>query len=214
MMRAGLARRILALCSLLGAVCGACSEERYFGPYQLQVPTELQERTAGRTFSLPLDKGDQRVLDNLRYCQEHNPNREIPCRCDYKVLSVGEQELRIDYRLEHLAGAPSNVTVWLGKTAEADAPDPALLPDRPRLQVWLVHLHRIGPGEVVHDVFSEDELRQAEIDFSLDRFPECEDGPDHRPAPLSWEIGLSTAEDDEASVAMDITCRVRQESTQ
>lgn len=203
------AARPAAAAILLLAVTGGCQPERYFGPYALEVPTAIQERSAYRTFELPLDRGDQREHDNLEYCHENQAEREVPCRCDYRVLTVGEQELRVDYRLRHLSGEAVNATVWLGVTAADDAEPPDLLPDLPHVEPLAEHLHRLGPGEMTDDAFSEPELQQADLIFAQSRYPQCETEPDGSPAPLGWLLGVSLDDETEAAVAIELTVRVR-----
>lgn len=192
------------------ALVPGCRPERYFGPYRLEVPTEIMERSAARTFELPLDASDKRERDNLVYCLENEPEREIPCRCDFPVLTADEQDVRIDYRLAHTAGAPVNASVWVGREVAADAEPPDLIPDLPRVEVMAIHLHRLQVGERVDDVFSEEELFQADLAFAAEHLDACEpDKPGQAPAPLAWLVGLSLTDDDDGQVWLETTFRVR-----
>jgi hypothetical protein len=198
---------VLAL-ALLGS---ACAPERYFGPFQLEVPTPLEERTAARTFEMPLDAGQQAALEELQACQRDQPDRQPPCECDYPVQTISTLELRVDYKLTHLQGEAVSVEVWVGAEAEAGWPDPAVLPDRPRLAVFAFHLHRLGPGEAVVRSFSESELAAAELAWSNGHHPECDpEPPEARPAPLSWVLGASVPGAEQARVALELTVRVRE----
>ncbi len=209
MRRRALIGQLVVLVAALLALPG-CRPERYFGPYQLQVPTDINERSAARTFELPLDSGDKRERDGLEYCLENEPEREVPCRCDYPVLTADEQDLRIDYRLVHSAGAPVNVTVWVGLQVPAGTEQPRMLPDLPRVEVLASHLHRLQPGERTDDVFSEEEMLQADLAFAAERFDACElTRPGRAPAPLAWLVGLSLTEEDDARIELETTFRVR-----
>lgn len=199
----------MGLLAALGLVVLGCRPERYFGPYRIELPTELHERSAGRSFLLPLDAGDLREQADLDWCLAHEPDRELPCRCDYPVLTVDEQDLRLDYRLENTAGDPVNASVWLGLEVPAGEAAPGLLPDLPRVAVLATHLHRLEPGVARDDSFSEDELHQADLAFAAGRYPECDLEPHELPAPLQWLVGASLAENVESSLTFEFTIRIR-----
>jgi hypothetical protein len=195
---------------LLGsAAWSGCRPERYFGPYRLELPSQLQERSAARTFRLPLNAEDQREQDNLDWCLANQPDREVPCECDLPVLTVDEQQLRLDYRLVHSGGAAANVSVWVGLEAPAGQPAPALLPDLPRVEVMAIHLHRLLPGQAIDDSFSEEELRQADLAYAAARFELCDLEPGELPAPRHWLVGTSLPGEELAKVVFDFTMRVR-----
>jgi hypothetical protein len=202
----------LACLALALALLGsACTPERYFGPYSLEAPTPLAERTAARTFELPLDAGQQAALELLQDCLQGDPDRQPPCACDHLVQTISSLELRVDYRLSHLEGEAASVEVWVGAEAEDGLPDPAVLPDRPRVEVFAFHLHRLGPGESLVRSFSEGELAAADLAWSTGHHPACDpDEPEARPAPLAWLLGVSLPDAEQARVALELTVRVRE----
>jgi len=207
-MSARLPASLAVLLALLGA---ACSAERYFGPYSLEAPTALEERTAARTFELPLDAGDQAALEALLACERDAPDRQPPCACDLVVQEVAARELRLDYRLTHRQGEAAGVEVWVGAEAEAGAPDPAVLPDAPRVEVFALHRHHVGPGAVVVRSFSEAEMEAADLAWSAARQPACDPpSPGAGPAPLAWLVGLSLPGEERARVGLEFTVRVRE----
>ena len=195
----------LVLCLL----SSSCRPERFFGPYSMQVPTELQERSVGRTFQLPLDAGAQRERDNLEYCLANEPDRELPCRCDYPVLTPNDQQLRLDYRVQQLSGESVNTTIWVGYQVASDAEPPALLPDLPRIDLLAMHLHRLQPGEAVYDAFTEDEMHAADLAWAVENYSICDSETNDRPAPLELLVGLAMTEPSDARVELEATFRVR-----
>lgn len=200
--------RVLVLIMPLLCLQTACDSERYFGPYALQVPTALQQHSDSRTFELPLDSDKVREQDNLSYCQQNEPDREIPCRCDYPVLSVNDQLIRLDYHLENPSQDPVNATVWVGVEVPAQWPSPMQVADLPRVALLASHTHRVKAGQTVDDIMDEDEMSQAQEVYTEMFFAACD--PDYRePAPLSFISGLSMDEDDEGKVDMEFTIRVR-----
>jgi len=92
--------------------------------------------------------------------------------------------------------------------AGTEAPDQ--LPDLPRVEVLANHLHRLQAGEQVDDVFSEEEMFQADLAYAAEYFDACELArPGHAPAPLAWLVGLSLTDEDEGRVWLETTFRVR-----
>ncbi|HSA24765.1 MAG TPA: hypothetical protein P5076_25115, partial [Myxococcota bacterium] len=171
----------------------------------------LEERTAARTFELPLDAGQRAALEDLQSCLRDHPDREPPCACDHLVQVVSTLELRVDYKLTHLTGEAASVEVWVGAEAEPGWPDPDVLPDRPRVEVFAFHLHRLGPGEAVVRSFSEGELTAAELAWSAGHHPACEPpSPGQGPAPLAWLLGASLPGEEQARVELELTVRVRE----
>ncbi len=206
-MMARTAIRIVLLIFL--AAFHGCDSERYFGPFELNVPTALQQRSDSRTFELPLDSVDSRELDNLNYCQEHETDREIPCRCDYPVLSVDEQLIRLDYHLDNSSLYPVSATVWVGVQVPQQWPSPKQVPDLPKIALLASHTHRVKAGQQTDDILDEDELGQAQILYSEMFFQACESEGHLQPAPMSFITGVSMDEDDEGEVHMEYTVRVR-----
>ncbi len=187
----------------------ACDTERYFGPFELNVPTPIQLRTDSRTFELPLDSNDARELDNLNYCQQNEPERELPCRCDYPVLCVDEQRLRLDYHLGNSSQYPVNATVWIGVPVPDQWPSPKQVPDLPRIALLASHTHRVKSGQQTDDTIDEDEMSQAQQLYTEMFFKACESEDSPGPVPLSFVTGLSMDEDDEGMIQMEFTVRVR-----
>ncbi len=198
-----------------------CRNEAYFGPYQLRVPTDIQERSAGRTFRMPLSKSKSQQREQLTRCEIDEPQRLVPCRCDYPVLTVGSELTRLDYRLTHETsticssnnvpsqGAPVNVMVWIGDDVQSDMDLPNVLPDLPQVEVLSEHLHVLMPGAVLDESFLESEWTEMEQAWTGTYFPECDGSMGKRPAPYEVLIGLSLPSDSTECVTLEYTVRVR-----
>ncbi|MBN2495229.1 MAG: hypothetical protein JXR96_11595 [Deltaproteobacteria bacterium] len=193
---------------LLAAI--GCRDERFFGPYSLTLPTDMLEQSAGRTFRLPLSDADLEELDDLADCIEQEPDRELPCICDYPVLSVDELELRIDYQARNLGSAVVNAHLWVGVEKEPGTADPDVLPDLPRIEVLSEHLHRLAPGERAAESFFHDEMREVDLSWSLDRHPDCDpEDTGILPAPTELTFGASLPEDELTELEVEMVFRVR-----
>lgn len=198
-----------------------CRNEAYFGPYRLQVRTQIQERSAGRTFRMPLSGSQRRQREQLARCETDEPQRLVPCRCDYPVLTVGSELTRLDYRLTHetsascssdnvpAGGAPVNVMVWIGVDVQSGMDLPNLLPDLPQVEVFSEHLHVLMPGAVLDESFLESEWTEMEQAWTGAYFPDCDGSMGKRPAPYEVLIGLSLPADSTECVTLEYTVRVR-----
>ena len=189
-----------------------CRGERYFGPYDLQVPTELEEVAAGRTFVFPLDEDDNNEITELLTCLTDEPDRPVPCICDYPVLTVAEQVARTDYRLAHRAGTPVNVMVWVGREVQPPEPDPDVIPDLPRVEVLAEHHHQMGIGSSVESSFLEDEMTEVDLAYNAAVYPACPGSQNGLPAPLGLTFGLALDSPDATSqVDLAFSLRLRQD---
>jgi hypothetical protein len=188
-----------------------CRTERYFGPYQLQVPTELDDVAAGRTFEFPLDEDDNNEAAELQTCLTDEPDREIPCICDYPVLSVGEQSVRMDYRLTHTGGQSVNLMVWVGREALPRESDPEMIPDLPRVAVLAEHHHQLGTGSSIASSFLEDEMTDVDLAWTAWVHPGCPGPKNKLPAPLELIFGLALdSPESTGQVSLAFSLRVKQ----
>jgi hypothetical protein len=199
----------LLLLILATGLYSGCRNEAYFGPYRLEVPTDIQERSAGRTFLMPLSDSGRQQRGQLASCEANEPQRELPCRCDYPVLTVGSELTRLDYRLIPDTSEPINVMVWIGVNVQPDMDLPNVLPDLPQVEVLGEHLHVIMPGKVLDDGFLESEWTEMEQAWTAGYFPECDGSIRKRPAPYEVLIGLSLPVDSAERVTLEYTVRVR-----
>jgi len=199
---------IVLACTLALAGCRA---ERYFGPYELQVPTELEEIAAGRTFVFPLDEEDNNEITELLTCLTDEPDRLVPCICDYPVLTVSEQIARMDYRLAHRAGTPVNVMVWVGREALPQEPDPDMIPDLPRVEVLAEHHHQMNIGSSVESSFLESEMTDVDLAYTATVYPGCPGAQNNWPAPVALTFGLALdSEESTSQVSLAFSLRVKQ----
>jgi hypothetical protein len=195
---------LLLMVTLVG-----CRNETYFGPYQIEVPTEIQERSAGRTFRMPLNAGESRQLEQQTLCEASEPDRQAPCRCDYPVLTVGKKLTRLDYRLTHNANEPVSVMVWIGVEVSSGMELPSVLPDLPQVEVLSEHMHVLMPGEILDKSFLESEWTEMEQAWTSAYFPECDESIQKRPAPYEVLIGSSLVTGSTAQVTLEFTVRIR-----
>jgi len=201
-------RFTIIFCAMLLIVPLGCREDRYFGPYELDLPTEIQARATARTFELPLDDRDREELENLERCREEEPEREIPCICDYPVLTVSEQQVRIDYRLTHDSGDVAKVMVWIGRRVGDSEPDPEYFEDLPDVEVLAEHNHQLNAGQVLDDVFLENETHAVDLSLASLLHPACEQEITDLPVPLTIFYGMAFQSDDQASVSANFTIRI------
>ena len=188
-----------------------CRAERYFGPYELQVPTELEEVAAGRTFVFPLDEEDNNEITELLTCLTTEPDRLVPCICDYPVLTVSEQVARMDYRLTHPGGQPVNVMVWVGREALPRETDPDMIPDLPRVAVLAEHHHQMNAGSSIDSSFLESEMTDVDLAWTASVYPGCPGSVGGLPAPLELKFGLAIASEDSTNqVSLAFSLRVKQ----
>ena len=198
----------LGILYLLVLSLAGCQQEYFYGPYQLQLPTDLKERSSYRTFRMPLGPAQQQQRQSLLTCEQNQPDREIPCRCEFPVLEVTDWDLKLDYRLENLSASITDVNVWIGVTDSSD--EIGVLPDLPNVAIFSQHLHRLKSKETVLDLFSEDELQQATIDFADEYFEICTTQSNNRPAPLQLLIGMSIySEPEDEQLFFESTIRLR-----
>ena len=203
------------LCFLLGSIMllPGCRDERFFGPYSLEVPTSIRELAAGRTFQFPLDDADLEEIDDLAACQAaeaEEPTRETPCVCDFPVLRVDEQHLRVDYRLTHIREQAANVLVWVGYQVAEDQPPPDILPDLPRIEVLGEHHHHVPAGARVDGSFLEDELDEADRTWAVLQHPDCEQETEALPSAQEILFGLALESEEPTGVSVEFTFRIRQ----
>jgi hypothetical protein len=190
-----------------------CRAERYFGPYELLVPTELEEVAAGRTFEFPLDEDDNHEMTDLQTCLVGEPDRPVPCICDHPVLTVSEQVVRMDYRLRHLGGQPANVMVWVGREALPREADPDMIPDLPRVEVLAEHHHQMNTGSSIDSSFLESEMTDVDLAWTASVHPGCPGSAGGLPAPLQLLFGLALDSEDPASqVSLAFSLRVKQDN--
>ena len=163
-----------------------CRGERYFGPYDLQVPTELKEVAAGHTFVFPLDEDDNNEITELLTCLTDEPDRPVPCICDYPVLTVAE--------------------------VQPPEPDPDVIPDLPRVEVLAEHHHQMGIGSSVESSFLEDEMTEVDLAYNAAVYPACPGSQNGLPAPLGLTFGLALDSPDATSqVSLAFSLRLRQD---
>jgi hypothetical protein len=204
----GFYRVVVISCAL--AITG-CRAERYFGPYELQVPTELEEVAAGRTFEFPLDEEDNHEMADLQTCLVDEPDRPVPCICDYPILTVSEQVVRMDYRLTHQGGRPVNVMVWVGRETLPREQDPDMIPDLPRVAVLAEHHHQMDIGSSIDSSFLENEMRDVDRAWTASVYPGCPGFESGLPAPLELIFGLALDSADSTSqVSLAFSLRVKQ----
>jgi hypothetical protein len=195
---------------LIGLLLAGCRGERYFGPYDLQVPTELEEVAAGRTFVFPLDEDDNTEIDELLTCLTDEPDRQPPCICDYPILTVGEQVARTDYRLVHHSGTPVNVMVFIGRDVQPRESDPEMVPDLPRIDVLAEHHHQMSIGSSVESSFLEDEMTEVDLAYNAAVYPACPGTQNELPAPLDLTFGLALDTPDATSqVSLEFSLRLK-----
>lgn len=200
-------RLVIASSLSLLVLCG-CRAERYYGPFSLDVPGAASEHTVWRTFRLPID-ADARARDERRArCEQEEPDRAVPCVCDYPTLRVGTYAVRVDYRLLHRRGDTTYATVWLGR--EVEPPLPEQLPDAPQVEVLAEHLHRLEALDETSDSFQESEVSDAGLSFSFEEYPDCPGDTAYRPGPTEFWVGLSLPAPDDAELSLDFTVRVRE----
>jgi hypothetical protein len=198
---------VILACGLLAG----CRSERYFGPYELEVPTELEEVAAGRTFEFPLDEEDNTEMTDLQTCLVEEPDRPVPCICDYPVLTVAEQVMRMDYRLTHQGGQPVNVMVWVGREALPREQDPDMIPDLPRVEVLAEHHHQMNIGNSVESSFLESEMTDVDLAWTASVYPGCPGSESGLPAPLQLLFGLALdSEDATSQVSLAFSLRLKQ----
>jgi hypothetical protein len=195
---------------LIGMFLVGCRGERYFGPYDLQVPTELEEVAAGRTFTFPLDEDDNTEIDELLACLTDEPDRQPPCICDHPVLTIGEQVVRTDYRLVHHSGTPVNVMVFIGREVQPRESDPEMIPDLPRIEVLAEHHHQMSIGSSVESSFMEDEMTEVDLAYNAAVYPACPGAQNDLPAPLDLTFGLALDNPDATSqVSLEFSLRLK-----
>jgi hypothetical protein len=191
-------------------VFSACRNESYYGPYQLDIPTDLMERSSYRTFQVPLGDELANRTRLLEECEADQPQREVPCPCDFPILMISERQSRIDYRLFHTQTDAANLAVWVGVPMESDQADLEVHPDLFRTNILAEHVHLLGINGFQDGFFTEQEMAEARRAWSAEAYPTCTGELDRRPAPTELQIGLSLLDDSENSVFMEFTIRIRE----
>ena len=202
--------RAASVTAVLCMLAAGCRGERYFGPYDLEVPTELEEVAAGRTFVFPLDEEDNTEITELTDCLAQDPPPEVPCICDYPVLTIGEQVMRTDYRLVHHSGTPVNVMVFIGREVQPRESEPEMIPDLPRIEVLAEHHHQMSIGSSVESSFMEEEMTDVDLAYNAAVYPSCPGTRNELPAPLGLTFGLALDTPDAASqVSLEFSLRLK-----
>jgi hypothetical protein len=205
-----------AACALVALLPG-CRAERYFGPYSLQVPSSIMEMAAARTFQFPLDDSDLEQADELAACLEAEalePTRETPCICDFPIVTISEQQTRVDYRLSHRRDQAANVLVWVGYEVEAGQVWPDVLPDFPQVEVMGEHHHHVAVGDSVNASFLEDELWDVDRSWASIQHFECEQDTDDLPSATEMLFGLALESEEPTRISVEFTFRVREDEGQ
>lgn len=201
---------ILFLLAALGLVAG-CRAEQYFGPYSLTLPSELQEYAVARTFRFPLDQADLDQQIALADCLANEPDREVPCVCDYPVLTVDEQDVRLDYRLTApSADQPVKAMVWVGRRVGPDEPDPEFFEELPRVEVLAEHHHQVSRLLDVRESFLEDEMRALDLALAIAQNPACDQPAGELPSPESIIYGLAFDQTTTQTVDAEFTFRIEE----
>lgn len=202
--------RIACVSMAFCLLAAGCRGERYFGPYELEVPTELEEVAAGRTFTFPLDEEDETEIDELLDCLALDPPPDVPCICDYPIVTVGEQVARTDYRLVHHSGTPVNVMVFIGREVQPRESEPEMIPDLPRIEVLAEHHHQMSIGSSVESSFLEDEMTDVDLTYNAAVYPACPGTQNDLPAPLGLTFGLALDTPDATSqVSLAFSLRLK-----
>jgi hypothetical protein len=194
---------------LLAVALSGCGWEHYYGPYELVAPTAILEPVDARTFQLPLDEDSRRELEQLAACQQQDPERDPPCICDFPGLRVGELKMRVDYRLELLAGRQATVMIFLGLAAAPGEQLPGELPGRPEIKVLVEHHHLLQGGGKLEFSLSQQECEQAELNWAVQRYAGCPQQEEMLPGFFTPVVGLvREAGNEEARARAELVFRV------
>ena len=197
--------------ALIVSLATGCRDEQYFGPYILSLPTELQEDVVSRTFRFPLDTADRDQQTELADCLANEPDREVPCLCDYPILTVSEQDARLDYRLvTSSTDQPVNVMVWVGREVGPDEVAPEFFFELPQIEVLAEHHHQVTPGREVCESFLEDEMRALDLALAISQNPACCQSPQELPSQATIIYGLAFDEDTAPNVNAEFTFRIEE----
>ncbi len=204
-------RTISLFILVIATMFSGCRNERYFGPFSLEVPTQLKEDASARTFLFPLDEPDRNEIEDLAQCEIDEPEREVPCICDYPILTVDEIDIRLDYRLSHQSGESTSVMVWVGREVPAGEPPPEYFPDLPRIEVLAEHHHQVQPAGIISSSFLEDEMIAVKLALATMLHPNCpQEDIGALPLDLSILYGLSVAVDNAAVIAGEFSFRIQE----
>jgi len=199
-----------ALALSVGFASG-CRDEQYFGPFALSLPTQLQENAVARTFRFPLDTADLDQQSELIDCLANEPDREVPCLCDYPVLTVAEQDVRLDYRLTTSSlDLPVNVMVWVGREVGPNEVAPDFFPELPQIEVLAEHHHQVARDLDVCESFLEDEMRALDLAQAIAENPACDQAPGDLPSPATMLYGLAFDQDMASAVSAEFTFRIEE----
>lgn len=197
------------LCVVLWS--SGCRDETFYGPFHLEIPNLLMERSDGRTFKMPLKSDDVRELDTLEQCLQNETDRTIPCECDYPVLTIYEYLIQLDYRLFLHSGQKADVLIWIGVEVGVDELYPDILPDLPRVDVIANHHHMlIGQGQTLDASFIETEIMEELKLYALSQYQICELDLDMLPVPTEIIFGMSIFSDQPVELGLDVTFRLRE----
>lgn len=196
---------------LLVLGCAGCGWEHYYGPFELTVPTPLREMVDARTFQLPLDGEALEELEQQAQCLQETPDRDPPCICDFPGLRTGDLRLRVDYRLELLAGGEGTVMIFLGLNVAAGEPLPGEVPERPEIKVLTEHHHFLRAGSGVNFSLFEEECEQTEQVWAGQRYASCQQPPDRLPGFTETVIGIlqEAAEGKQAAIRAELVFHIR-----
>jgi hypothetical protein len=200
---------VLIVFSVIG-----CIEENYFGPYQLSLPTPLNEDAIGHTFRLPLDQESSEQLGQLQWCLENREDPHPSCLCHYPVMTIGKQEAQIDYRLSHMSGPAASVMVWIGRRVAAHEVLPNRFENLPQIEVLAEHHHYLDV-QPIDSSFLEEEMTQIDDTYRKNLDLICRDNQGaalpfgQQPAPYELIIGMSLDYSNDTQVDLEYTVAIR-----
>ncbi len=187
-----------------------CSEVAYYGPFALSVPTEIMERAASRVFQLPLDQADRDQQQRLIQCLDTEPDRDPPCLCTYPVLTVAEQNIRLDYLLRNEENVGANIMVWLGRALAPHELSPATFGELPDIEVIAEHHFEIPAGTQISNSFLEDEIATAKSALAEKRHISCDLDVSALPTPVQLYFGLFLDSLEQSTISAEFSFRVRE----
>jgi len=120
-------------------------------------------------------------------------------------LQVGELKMRVDYRLELLAGKQATVMIFLGLASAPGEQLPGEVPGRPEIMVLAEHHHLLqGRGKLEFSL-SQQECEQAELSWAMERYAGCPQPGEGLPGFFAPIVGLvREAGDDEARARAEL----------
>ncbi len=178
--------RVVLVVVLPVVLLAGCRYERYYGPFEFELPGNTNLSSTFRTFALPLDSGQLEQLSQLEGC---DVSADPQCPCRLPVVTTGQYRTRIDYWVEN-RGTDCQLMVWAGARTTA-SPPPNEVAGFADVHVLLEHHHRIGSDEQVPGSFLPDDYEQAELRFSRIEYPQCDLPDSDLPAPRRLLVGAS-----------------------